>query len=288
MAEGLGTGLQNPLHRFESGSDLFLFFLGRQKKHPLEVTFLGTGTSQGVPVIACQCAVCQSKDPKDNRLRSSILVQDEGVNLVVDSGPDFRQQMLRCGIRHLEGLIFTHSHKDHIAGMDDVRGFNFIQRKAVSIYANEATLNALKREFYYAFEEDKYPGVPELDVHEIHHDSMFEVAGIPVQPILTYHYKMPVLGFRFKDFTYITDANRISETEKEKIKGSKVLVLNALRHKEHISHFTLQEAIDLATELEVERCYFIHMSHQIGLHAEVEQSLPEHMHLAYDGLKVDV
>ncbi|TNE79352.1 MAG: MBL fold metallo-hydrolase [Bacteroidetes bacterium] len=253
----------------------------------MKLTFLGTGTSQGVPVIGCQCAVCQSSDSRDKRLRSSVLVQENGINLVVDSGPDFRQQMLRCGINHLEALLFTHSHKDHIAGMDDVRGFNFIQKKAVPIYTSEATLNALKREFYYVFEDEKYPGVPEVDVNIIDKDP-FEIAGIHVQPIQVLHYRMPVLGFRFGDLTYITDANYIAEEEKAKMKGSKVLVLNALRQSEHISHFSLDQAIALAKEIGADRTYFIHMSHQIGLHIEIEQALPEGMFFSYDGLEVEI
>ncbi len=214
-------------------------------------------------------------------------MQENGVNIVVDSGPDFRQQMLRCGINHLEGLVFTHSHKDHIAGMDDVRGFNFIQKKAVPIYTSEATLQALKREFYYVFEDEKYPGVPEVQVNIVANDP-FEVAGVEVEPIQVMHYRMPVLGFRFGDLTYITDANYIAEPEMDKIRGSKVLVLNALRRTEHISHFSLIEAIALAKDLGVERTYFIHMSHQIGLHSDVAQELPEGMFLAYDGLEVEV
>ncbi|MDX5320916.1 MAG: MBL fold metallo-hydrolase [Bacteroidota bacterium] len=253
----------------------------------MKITFLGTGTSQGVPVIACQCEVCQSSDPRDKRLRSSVLIQEGDINLVIDSGPDFRQQMLRCGIRHLDALVYTHSHKDHIAGMDDVRGFNFITKRPVDIYCTNPTLEALKREFYYAFEEHKYPGVPELNTHRIDAESNFEVKGIPIIPIQVYHYKMPVLGFRVADFTYITDANRIPEAEKEKIKGSKVLVLNALRRSEHISHFSLSEAIDLAKELGAEKTYFIHMSHQMGLHEQIETELPEGMHFSYDGLQLE-
>ncbi|MBI1222540.1 MAG: MBL fold metallo-hydrolase [Bacteroidetes bacterium] len=254
----------------------------------MKVTFLGTGTSQGVPVIACQCEVCQSNDSRDKRLRSSVLIQEGEVNIVIDSGPDFRQQMLRSGIRHLDALVFTHSHKDHIAGMDDIRAFNFIQKKPIDIYCNQATLQALKREFYYAFEEIKYPGVPELVVHDIQVGKDFEIRDVRVKPVEVFHYKMPVLGFRVGDFTYITDANRIPESEKEKIKGSKVLVLNALRRSEHISHFSLDEAIALGRELGAEQTYFIHMSHQMGKHAETEELLPEGMFFSYDGLQVEV
>lgn len=254
----------------------------------MKITFLGTGTSQGVPVIACGCEVCKSTDFRDKRLRSSILVQVGDKNLVIDSGPDFRQQMLRARVDHLDALVFTHSHKDHIAGMDDIRAFNFIQKKAVPIFTTEATLESLKREFYYVFEEIKYPGVPEVDLNIIRGNQPFEAAGIDLTPIQLLHYKMPVLGFRMGDFTYITDANYISEAEKEKVKGSKVLVLNALRKSEHISHFSLEQAIALAKELEAEKTYFIHMSHQMGLHAKVDQELPEGMSLAYDELEIEV
>lgn len=254
----------------------------------MKITFLGTGTSQGVPLIGCLCEVCLSTDSRDKRLRSSVLIQEAGLNCVIDSGPDFRQQMLSCGIRHLDALVFTHSHKDHIAGMDDVRAFNFIQKAPVDIYCNHATLDALKREFYYAFEEHKYPGVPELKIHEIEAGTNFEIKGMPVTPILVTHYQMPVLGFRVKDFTYITDAKAISDSQKELIRGSKVLVLNALRKSHHISHFSLEEAIALAVELGAERTYFIHMSHQMGLHADIEKEIPEGMFFSYDGLEVEV
>ncbi len=254
----------------------------------MKVTFLGTGTSQGVPVIACPCEVCSSRDPRDKRLRSSVMLETDDRVLVIDTGPDFRQQMLRTGATQLDGILYTHSHKDHIAGMDDVRAFNFVLKRAMDLYCNEATLEALKREFYYAFEEHKYPGVPDIRVHLINGSESFEAAGIEVTPVQVFHYKMPVLGFRVGDFTYITDANRIPEEEKEKIRGSKVLVLNALRKTEHVSHFSLSQAIQMARELEAERTYFIHMSHQMGLHAEVEKELPSGMHLAYDGLVVEV
>lgn len=239
-------------------------------------------------MIACLCEVCQSTDFRDKRLRSSILIQEGDLNVVIDSGPDFRQQMLRCGIRHLDALVFTHSHKDHIAGMDDVRGFNFSQKEAVDIYCNEDTLNALEREFYYVFEEHKYPGVPDVNVNMIKAGERFLIRDLSLLPIQVYHYKMPVLGFRVKDFTYITDANQIPDSQKELIKGSRVLVLNALRKNEHVSHFSLQQAIELARELGAERTYFIHMSHQMGLHAEIEKELPEGMFFSYDGLEIEV
>lgn len=250
---------------------------------PLKITFLGTGTSSGVPMIGCDCAVCTSIDKKDNRLRSSILVQSATTSLVVDTGPDFRQQMLREKVKHLDAVLFTHPHKDHLAGLDDIRAFNFFSKKPIDIYADSLTEEAVRRDFYYAFTDTKYPGIPELNMHTINPDP-FMVGDIPVTPIQVWHLKMPVLGFRFGKFTYITDANRIEEEEKEKIRGSEVLVLNALRKQKHISHFTLGEAIELVQELRIPGAYFTHISHQLGLHAEIEAQLPKGVQLAYDGL----
>lgn len=253
----------------------------------LKVTFLGTGTSMGVPVIGCDCPACASSNKKDTRLRTSILVQQGDLNIVIDSGPDFRYQMLRSGIRHLDALVFTHEHKDHTAGMDDVRAFNFIQRKPVSIFATERVEEALRKEFHYAFAAIKYPGVPEVEFTRIEQE-IFDVAGIPFQPIDVMHHKLPVKAFRIGDFSYVTDANYISESEKAKIRGSKVLVLNALRRTSHISHFTLDEAIELSDELEVETTYFTHMSHQLEPHDEVQASLPAGKFLAYDQLTIEI
>lgn len=250
---------------------------------PLKITFLGTGTSSGVPMIGCDCAVCTSADKKDNRLRSSILVQSATTALVVDTGPDFRQQMLREKVKHLDAVLFTHPHKDHLAGLDDIRAFNFFSKKPVDVYADPLTEEAVRRDFYYAFTDTKYPGIPELNMHTISPEP-FIVGDIPVMPIQVWHLKMPVLGFRFGKFTYITDANRIEEEEKEKIRGSEVLVLNALRKQKHISHFTLGEAIELVRELRIPGAYFTHISHQLGLHAEIEAELSNGIHLAYDGL----
>jgi phosphoribosyl 1,2-cyclic phosphate phosphodiesterase len=253
----------------------------------LRITFLGTGTSGGVPMIGCDCIVCSSPNQKDKRLRSSILVQSKHTTLVVDTTPDFRTQMLRENVKKLDAVIFTHPHKDHIAGLDDIRAYNFFQNRPMDVYANELTQEALRREFYYAFSEKKYPGMPAINLHTIS-SQPFYVGDIPVIPILVYHLHMPVLAFRFGEVTYITDANRIDDEEKEKIKGSKILVVNALRKKPHISHFTLQEAINLVNELEIPTAYFTHISHQLGLHEEVKNELPPNIHLAYDGLKLDV
>jgi phosphoribosyl 1,2-cyclic phosphate phosphodiesterase len=253
----------------------------------VKITFLGTGTSQGVPIIACQCPICLSKNPKDNRLRSSLLIQTHNGNLVIDSGPDFRQQMLRQKVTDLRALLFTHGHKDHTAGMDDIRAFNYILQKPIDIYADKATIQVLKKDFDYAFSDKKYPGVPELEIHEIINQP-FCIDQTVITPIEVLHYKLPVYGFRINDFTYITDANYISDTEKNKIKGSRILVLNALRKEPHISHFSLSEAITLAQEIGAEQTYFTHISHQLGLHEEVQSQLPENIYLAYDGLTIEI
>lgn len=253
----------------------------------LTITFLGTGTSSGVPMIACDCEVCRSVDPRDNRLRSSILVESASTTLVVDSTPDFRYQMLRANVRRLDGIVYTHPHKDHIAGLDDVRAYNYFSRKPMQIYANEMTQMNIIREFPYAFAETRYPGVPEIHINQIDMDP-FMVGDIRVVPILVWHMRMPVLGFRFGDFTYITDANRIDDAEKDKIRGSSHLVLNALRHEKHISHFTLSEAVSMVQELNIPTAYFTHISHQLGLHELINGSLPAGMQLAYDGLKIRV
>lgn len=252
----------------------------------LKITFLGSGTSSGVPVIGCDCEVCTSTDKKDKRLRSSILVQSAKTTLVVDTGPDFRYQMLRQKVKHLDAVVFTHPHKDHLAGLDDIRAFNFFTKKPMEIYADSLTEEALRRDFYYAFSDTRYPGIPELNLNTINLEP-FIVGDIPITPILVWHLKMPVMGFRFGRFTYITDANRIDDAEKEKIKGSEIMVLNALRKQKHISHFTLEEAIELVQELKVPIGYFTHISHQLGLHAEVEAELPDGIHLSYDGLELE-
>lgn len=251
------------------------------------VTFLGTGTSQGIPIIGCECEVCRSQDPKDNRLRSSILIESKTANVVIDTGPDFRQQMLRENMNALDAVVFTHEHKDHIAGLDEVRAFNYINKKRMPVYATERVQKALHREFAYIFAEEKYPGIPEVDLHTIT-DQLFSVKDISFLPIDVLHYKMPVKAFRVNDFTYITDANFISEPEKEKIKGSKTIVVNALRRELHVSHFTFKQAIDLMTELQPEKAYFTHISHQLGLHETVSKELPDFIELAYDGLKIEI
>ena len=251
----------------------------------LKITFLGTGTSSGVPMIGCTCDVCKSTNKKDNRLRSSILVQSANTTIVIDTTPDFRYQMLRTHTKQVDAIIFTHPHKDHIAGLDDVKAFNFITNKPMPLYANALTAKALERDFYYAFAENRYPGSPNLQMNIIDQNS-FVVGDISVQPILVWHLNLPVYGFKFGDFTYITDANKIDAEEKEKIIGSKIVVLNALRKEKHISHFTLSEAITMGNELKAEQVYFTHISHQLGLHEEINNELPKHIQLAYDGLVI--
>lgn len=237
-------------------------------------------------MIGCDCAVCSSADPHDNRLRSSILVESANTTLVVDTGPDFRYQMLRQKVKKLDAVLFTHPHKDHLAGLDDIRAFNFFSKKPIDIYADSLTEEAVRRDFYYAFTDTKYPGIPELNLNTISTEP-FVIGDIPVIPIQVWHLKMPVMGFRFGSFTYITDANRIEEGEKNKIRGSEILILNALRRQKHISHFSLGEAIDMVEELQVPLAYFTHLSHQMGLHAEIESELPEQIHLAWDGLRLE-
>jgi phosphoribosyl 1,2-cyclic phosphate phosphodiesterase len=234
-------------------------------------------------MIACDCEVCISSDPRDKRLRSSILVESATTRLVVDTGPDFRYQMLRKEVKHLDAVLFTHPHKDHMAGLDDIRAFNYFSKQPMEIYADSLTEEALRRDFYYAFSDKRYPGIPELNLHTITEEP-FMVGDIPVQPIEVWHHRMPVKGFRFGQFTYITDANRIEPAELAKIRGSQVVVLNALRRQEHLSHFTLEEAINLLQELKTPMGYLTHISHQMGLHNQVDAELPDHIHLAHDGL----
>jgi phosphoribosyl 1,2-cyclic phosphate phosphodiesterase len=253
----------------------------------VKLTFLGTGTSQGVPLIGCECKVCQSTDVKDKRLRTSVLIEHNNNTFVIDTGPDFRQQMLREKVKNLTAVIFTHEHKDHIAGLDDVRAFNFLNKKPMDVYATERVQSAIKREFSYVFSDDKYPGIPKIDLHTIT-DEPFTIEGTTFVPIEVMHHKLAVKAFRVGGITYITDANFIAEEEKEKIRGSEIIVVNALRKEEHISHYTFNEAIDLMFELKPKRAYFTHISHQLGLHKEIMEELPEWIQPAYDGLCVEV
>lgn len=251
----------------------------------IKVTFLGTGTSQGIPIVACDCDVCNSSDEKDKRLRTSILIETSKTRIVIDSGPDFRQQLLREKIKKLDAVVFTHEHKDHIAGLDEVRAFNFINKMVMPVYATERVEKALHREFAYIFSDEKYPGIPEIDLRKFN-DSPFFIGDMMLEPINVLHYKLPVKGFKVNNFAYITDANFISSDEKKKLQNLDVLVLNALRREPHISHFTFDEAIELAKELKPKKAYFVHMAHQLGLHREVSKELPNNIELAFDGLQL--
>ncbi len=248
------------------------------------VTILGSGTSQGVPLIGCQCPTCTSEDLRDQRLRASIMIESEHTRIVIDAGPDFRQQLLKARVKSLDAVVFTHEHKDHIAGLDDVRAFNYLQHKNIPVYASEQVQTALKREFAYIFAGNDYPGIPKIDLHTIT-NAPIQINDIKLIPINVWHYKMKVKVFRVNDFTYITDANKIDAEEKEKIKGSKIIIINALRKEPHISHFTFQEAIDFVAEMQPEQAYFTHISHQLGEHRMVEKELPKNIRLGFDGLK---
>lgn len=253
----------------------------------MNVTFLGTGTSQGIPVIGCECKVCSSLDFRDKRLRTSVHIEVDGISLIIDSGPDFRQQVLTARIKHLDALLFTHQHKDHTAGMDDIRSFNFKQKIDMPIYGTAGVIDQLKKEFAYIFESNKYPGVPKVAVHEIGLGP-FEIHQVKVIPIEVMHYKLPVLGYRIKDFTYITDANFISDQELKKLKGTKVLVLNALQIDKHISHFNLEEALEMVERVQPEQAYFTHISHKLGTHENTSAKLPGHVALSWDGLQISM
>lgn len=250
------------------------------------VTILGSGTSSGVPMMGCHCKVCTSNNPKDNRLRASVLIETGGKKILIDTGPDMRLQMLRAKVNALDAVIYTHEHNDHISGLDEIRPFNFFQQKPMDIYLTEQVEYSLRKRFHYVFEEKTYPGLPEVNLHRITLHP-FYIDDVKIIPIQVYHYNLPVLGFRINDFTYITDANFLPDTEKQKIAGTKVLVLNALRKEKHISHFTLDEALDLIAELKPETAYLTHISHQLGLHNAVEATLPSNVHLAYDGLRIE-
>lgn len=254
----------------------------------MKLTFLGTGTSQGVPVIACNCSVCLSKDSKDKRLRTSVMISVDSSNYVIDSGPDFRQQMLRENVQDINAVLFTHEHKDHVAGLDDVRAFNFKHQKAMEVYCDENVKKALYREYPYVFSAVKYPGVPRVNLNVINKNQEFCIGKHLFIPIEVMHYKLPVLGFRIKDLTYITDAKTISNSEMEKIKGTKILVVNALRVEPHISHFNLKEALEIIDFIKPEKAFLTHISHLMGTHESVMKQLPDHVSLAYDGLQIDI
>jgi phosphoribosyl 1,2-cyclic phosphate phosphodiesterase len=255
------------------------------KKETVKITFLGTGTSQGVPVIACECATCVSDDSKDKRLRASLLVETSANTIVIDAGPDFRQQMLNARVKKLDAIFLTHEHKDHIAGMDDLRAFNYKSQAAIDIYAEERVQNAIRKEYAYVFAENQYPGVPKMELHNIDAFNI-ELKGDIIIPLRIFHYRLPILGFRIGDMAYVTDANYIPEETKEKLIGVKYLVINALRKEKHISHFSLGEALNLIEEVSPRKAFITHIGHQMGKHAEVNRELPLNVTLAWDGLEV--
>ena len=263
----------------------FSGYVCNENNETVKITFLGTGTSQGVPVIACECAVCASSDDKDKRLRASLLVETSLNTFVIDAGPDFRQQMLNAGVKKLDAILLTHEHKDHIAGMDDLRAFNYRSQAAIDIYAEERVQAAVRKEYAYVFSENHYPGVPRMELHTLENYNI-NIKGDTVIPLRIFHYRLPIFGFRIGDMAYITDANYISEETKEKLFGVKYLVINALRKEKHISHFSLDEALDLAREVSPRKAYITHIGHQMGKHADVCRELPGNVTLAWDGLEV--
>ena len=278
------------------------------------LTFLGTGTSQGVPMIGCCCDVCSSKDPRDKRLRTSVLVDYEGLRILVDAGPDFRQQMLRAGVTHIDAILLTHHHKDHTGGLDDVRAFNYLEKKASEIYCEKYVEDSLRMEYGYAFEEKKYPGAPEWHVHNIDSEPFTIHAGGPhevltwehgkgyihsieghdepvksveIIPIRGMHYKLPVLGFRFGNIAYYTDMNHIPEEEFDKLKGLDHFIINCVRHGKHISHYSLEEAVEVAQKVGAKNSWLTHLSHQLPAYNELAAVLPEGIRPAYDGLTLE-
>lgn len=255
----------------------------------MKLTFLGTGTSQGVPVIACRCAVCQSDDWHDRHLRTSALVEtDEGRNILIDIGPDFREQMLREKVTHLDGILITHAHRDHVGGLDDIRSFNYVQHQNMDLFCNHDARVAIERDYHYIFEPHEFPGLPEADLHELSGDEEFEVAGVRVIPVKAMHKTLPVMGYRIGKLAYITDANYIAPQELDKLAGIEVLVINALRKQPHFSHYCLSEALEVIAQVNPRQAYLTHMSHEMGLYAEVSKELPENVQLAYDGLQIRI
>ena len=254
----------------------------------LKITFLGTGTSQGIPIIGSTHPVCMSTDPRDKRLRVSILIEFEGANYVIDCGPDFRQQMLTHNVNHLEALLFTHEHADHTAGLDDIRPFLFRQGD-IPVYAHKRVIAELKKRFDYIFKtENRYPGAPAVAIQEVVNNNSFTINKLKVAPINVMHGNLQVFGYRFGNFAYLTDVKTISEFEKAKLNDLDVLVVNALREEPHYSHFNLKEALAFVEEIQPKQTYFTHISHLLGFHAEVEANLPENIHLAYDGLQLEL
>jgi phosphoribosyl 1,2-cyclic phosphate phosphodiesterase len=259
--------------------------MNQAKKINIEATLLGTGTSQGVPVIACSCDVCRSTDERDKRLRSSLLLKINGQNFVIDAGPDFRTQMLREQVNSLRAILLTHEHADHLFGLDDIRSYNWIQKHPTDIYAEIRVQETIKRVFHYVFADFKYPGIPNMNLCKIE-NTPFCIDNIKFIPVRCYHHKLPVFGFRVGDLTYITDTNSIPKEEKQKMSGTRILIINALRKQKHISHFNLGEALEVIREIEPEKAYLTHFSHDFGKHADIQRILPENVFVGYDGLKI--
>jgi len=253
----------------------------------LKITLLGTGTSLGVPIIGCDCRVCNSEDPRDNRLRSSALIEWQDQVILIDAGPDFRQQMLRARVKRIDAILLTHEHKDHVAGLDDIRALNFLHRKAIEIYGEQRVLNTIHTDFAYVFSVIQYPGIPQMNLNPIEPGNI-EINGITISAIRSLHYKLPILGYRFGDFTYISDSNYIPKEEMEKIAGTKILVINALRWEQHLSHNSIPDAIRLIEEIKPEKAYLTHLSHQAGTQEEMLKKLPKGIEPGYDGLVINL
>ena len=284
----MGKRLRESLKKFEFiDIDLIENNITSKLTKKLKITFLGTGTSQGVPVILCKCKVCQSFDLRDKRLRASVMIEVDNQTFIIDTGPDFRQQMLQSKATNVDAILFTHEHKDHIAGLDDIRAFNYVQQRPMDIYAEKRVQEALKREYAYVFAEFKYPGIPEMNMHLIE-NKPFNINSTVITPIRVMHYMLPIFGYRIHDFTYITDAKSIDDIEMEKIRGSKIVVINALHQYEHISHLDLKSALEILDKLRPETAYITHISHTMGLHSEVEKQLPDYVKFAYDGLVIEL
>jgi len=255
----------------------------------MKLTFLGTGTSLGVPVVACGCDVCQSVDWHDKHLRTSALVEtDKGKNILIDIGPDFRYQMLREKVSHLDSILITHAHRDHVAGLDDIRSFNYVQNQKMELYCNHEARVAIERDYHYIFVPHDFPGLPEANLHELSGDEPFYAAGEEIMPIKAMHKLLPVLGYKIRGLVYITDANHIEPNEIKKLEGADILIINALRKKKHFSHFCLPEALDIIAQVQPREAYITHVSHEMGFYAEVSKELPPHIHIAYDGLKLEI
>lgn len=253
----------------------------------MKIILTGTGTSQGVPIIGCDCKVCRSKNPRDKRLRTAALITQGNTYLAIDAGPDFRQQMLSSKTKRLDGVLLTHAHNDHIIGLDDVRPFNFRQKENMKIFATTEVQAQVKSRFAYVFEKNPYPGAPRLELVPISKSNSFSVAGIEVVPIEAMHGRLPVLGFRFGEITYLTDVKTIEEKELNKAKNSKILILSALQKKEHHSHLNLEQALELIKKLNPAKAYLTHIGHGMGLHDVVSKELPQNVEIAYDGLEVE-